>query len=167
MKYTTKAALTAALSQLSKSTVRMLAIEVKFAVHRRGRATDQVTAAQLASFLVDHPLDARKVAQFLARASKDPAHQPIVDALLGVKGAGEMQVGGWTLQPTDQPRVAVLTNTKGVKMWAERHTDSRVGLVILTRPDDTRVSQALFESLPLAVQAAVAVLLPEPEPGGR
>ncbi|MXV21196.1 hypothetical protein [Deinococcus xianganensis] len=158
MKHTTKTALRQALKLLSPSTLRMFAIEIGLVEHRRGRATNDVTAAQLADHAHAHPVRARQLAASLQAATKDPRFTPAVDALLGVRGAGPLTLSTWTLTPEGLHRLRVQHGQKP-PVWVEYSTDARVGLIALAAPDAQVAARVLPSSFPEAVGKELPALI--------
>lgn len=163
MKHTTKTTLRQALKVLSPTTLRMFAIEIGLVEHRRGRATNEVTAAQLADHVHAHPVRARQVAASLRAASKDPRFLPTLEALDGVRGAGPLTLSTWTLTPEGLNRVRVQHGQKP-PVWVEYSTDARVGLITLTAPDATVAAPVLPSTFPETVGKELPALILPPAP---
>ncbi|GGB60502.1 hypothetical protein [Deinococcus soli (ex Cha et al. 2016)] len=161
MKHTTKTALRQALKVLSPSTLRMFAIEIGLVEHRRGRATNDVTATQLADHAHAHPVRARQLAAALRAASKDPRFTSALDALDGVRGAGPLTLSTWTLTPEGLHRLRVQHGQKP-PLWVEYSTDARVGMITLTAPDALVAAPVLPSTFPETVSKELTTLILPP-----
>lgn len=156
MAYTTKKDLTAALRPLSKATLKLLAVEVGCVVHRHGTAVNEPSAAQLAQFLVEQPIPARRAVTLLREKSTEAAHHTLAECIEGVKGCGPMTVGEWTLTP--QPG-GVQCSTGAKTRFVCHSTDSRVGPLVLEQAQATTGVQLEFAPLPKGVKAGALLLL--------
>ena len=156
MAHTTKKDLTAALRPLSKATLKLLAVEVGCVVHRHSTAVNEPSAAQLAQFLVEQPIPARRAVTLLRERSTEAAHHALAKCIEGVKGCGALTVGEWTLTP--QPGGVACTKP-GKAQFVCHSSDPRVGPLVLDSAEGKAGVQLEFAALPKGVKAGAVLLL--------
>lgn len=154
----TKTALTKLLRHkaLSKATLHLIATEVGRAAKRGEGPRNDAPPAEIAAFLIHHPVVARRTLEGLRGRTKDGRLDPFLNALAQIRGVGQTEVASYTLIPTGD--VVTVGHSKGT--WTvTRSTDARVGLIVLETPEAKTALQLSTVKLPKAVHDYLALML--------
>ena len=154
---TTKTALTKLLRQktISKATLHLIATEVGRAARKGEAPSSDAPPAEIAAFLVAHPVAARRTLLGLQGRTKDGRLDPFLSALAEIRGVGHAEIGVYTLMPTGD--AVTVQHPKGT--WTvERSTDPRVGLILMEQPTDKSATQLSAVKLPKAVHEHLALM---------